>query len=136
MAGNSLGEFARRIKRRAASVVVNHNANVIRLATVIEQTVVVATPVDTGHARANWQVTISEETTTELDEVDKSGAGTIAKAVSVLSGRRDGQTIHVANNVPYIKRLNEGSSAQAPANFVQRAINAAIAAFRGTRVVK
>jgi formaldehyde-activating enzyme involved in methanogenesis len=33
----------------------------------------------------------------------------------------------VSNNVPYINRLNEGHSAQAPAGFVQQAVAKAVA---------
>jgi hypothetical protein len=35
--------------------------------------------------------------------------------------------VYITNNVPYISLLNAGSSAQAPANFVQKAIAAGIA---------
>lgn len=54
---------------------------------------VLATPVDTGQARNGWQI-------------DTTG----------------GQTT-VENRVPYINRLNEGHSKQAPAGFVENVID-------------
>lgn len=128
--------FARRMRERAAAVVHNSNDNVVRLATMIEQAIVTSTPVDTGHARANWQVGLDVEPTEVLNEVDPSGASTISKAVTVLSDRKSEQTIHITNNVPYIKRLNDGWSAQAPANFVELSINSAIQAFRNAKVIR
>lgn len=134
--GSGLKPFADRMRKHAKGVVTNTNTNVIRLAALIHQTLVVATPVDTGRARANWQVGLGVEPTGELTEQDPGGQGTIAKAVSVLSTRKSEQTIHIANNVPYIKRLNEGWSAQAPAAFVEQAIDTAIQGFRTAKVIK
>lgn len=113
----------------------NSNKNIIKLAVLIDQVVTVQTPVDTGHARANWQATIGAETTAELEEVDPSGQGAIAKARAVLETRQPEQTIHITNNVKYVPRLNEGSSSQAPAGFVQAAVNTAVNAFRGMKVL-
>jgi hypothetical protein len=136
VASNDLKAFAARMRKRAKDVVVNSNDNVIKLATVITQVVVVATPVDTGHARANWVATISEEDTQEKNSFDKGGQATIEAARAVIASRKTEQTIHLTNNVKYVPRLNEGWSAQAPAGFVEKAINTAIGAFRGWKIVK
>lgn len=139
----SLSQFAKRMGDRARLVVVDSNKAAIQLGTLIVNTVVMATPVDTGHARANWQVGISQEKTDEVEFTDVNiadeghsahstgvtGQATIDEAVRVLNTKAPGQTIHITNNVPYIKRLNEGWSAQAPAGFVQKAVNASIAAW-------
>jgi len=134
--GNSLPAFANRMRKHAAGVVTNSNTNIIKLVALIHQTLVLATPVDTGRARANWQVGLGVEPADELASEDPGGQGTIAKAVSVLSTRKSEQTIHIANNVPYIQRLNEGWSAQAPAAFVEQAIDTAIQGFRTAKVIK
>lgn len=133
---NNLGAFAFRMRTLARGVEVNSNNNTIRLAATIELLLVMATPVDTGHARANWQVGIEEPPTEELSEEDTSGQATIARAAAVLSTRRSGQAIYIANNVKYLQRLNEGWSAQAPAGFVEKSINAAIQGFRNSKVIK
>lgn len=130
-----LKTFKRRIQKHARNVESNSNKNIIRLAVIIDQVVTVGTPVDTGRARANWQATIGEETFDELDEVDQSGASTMAKAQAVLESRKPEQTIHLTNNVKYVPRLNEGWSAQAPAGFVQEAVNVGINAFKGMKVL-
>lgn len=121
-----LGERIERNARNAA----------VRLASTILQAVVVSTPVDTGHARANWQVGIDFEPTDELAEEDKAGQATISKGKSKLAEKKPGQTIHLSNNVPYINKLNQGWSAQAPSGFIQKAVNQAIQAFRGWKIVK
>lgn len=131
-----LKTFAARMKKRAKEVVVNSNDNVIKLATVITQVVVVATPVDTGHARANWVATISTEDTEEKTATDKGGQATITEAIGVIKTRKSEQVIHLSNNVKYIGKLNDGHSAQAPAGFVERAVSTAISAFRGWKIVK
>lgn len=135
-AGSGMASFAARMRKRARDVEVNANDNVKRLATVLTQVVVTATPVDTGHARANWVASISEETTEEKDRTDRNGQATIDEALGVISGRKSEQTIHLTNNVKYIGRLNDGWSAQAPSGFVQKAIQTAVSAFRGWRIVK
>jgi hypothetical protein len=93
-----------------------------------------STPFRSGQARANWQVTINAPSANfiELPESVKSGvynAGDVADALdhglSVIASFSSGQTLYIANNAPYIVRLNNGSSDQAPAGFVEAAIAAA-----------
>lgn len=93
------------------------------------QDIVPRTPVDTGHARRNWQVNYGAPNGNELPGVDKNGANTVQNGVSkVKAGRTRNAFIPliVENNVPYIGRLNEGSSRQAPAMFVELSIRRAI----------
>jgi hypothetical protein len=66
--------------------------------------IVRATPVDTGRARAGW---------------------TFTPATSAYS------TATIANNVDYVIYLNQGSSQQAPARFVELGMQAAAAPFVG-----
>lgn len=121
-----LKTFARRIRERAQEIEVNTDKITATLATTINQSVVLATPVDTGHARANWQVGIGASPLAERDEEDQGGAETIRRNNGVIQRRKTGQTIYLVNNVEYIVDLNNGSSAQAPANFVALAISAGI----------
>jgi hypothetical protein len=132
---SDLGGFAKKMKAKAKAVSPNLNANIKRLVALIAQTVIIATPVKTGHARANWQVGIEDEPVDELDEEDKSGQSTLNAAKAKVAGRAPGQTIFVTNNVPYIAALNDGSSAQAPAQFVEKAIDTAVRAFGNMKVV-
>ena len=88
--------------------------------------VVEGTPVDEGRARGNWQADINAVPVGEIDTKDKSGEATIAKGAAKIVGAKFGTAVNIVNNVPYIGRLNDGSSKQAPAGFVEAAIDAAV----------
>lgn len=106
-----------------------------KVAKAILENVVYATPHDTGQARANWQVVISEMTPATsplLGETDYDGGPTIAAGTSIIEGtnRVPGQTIWISNALDYIVPLDEGRSTQRAAGFVARAVQA------GSRVAK
>lgn len=90
------------------------------------------TPVDTGWARANWIPQIGAPFSGTAGSREQAEAGQLDTATQqvgiakVATGYRLGPPIFVTNNVPYIERLNEGSSSQAPAAFVQAAIFRAV----------
>lgn len=102
-----------------------------RLALNVTANLVETTPVDTGWARANWvpQIgsprsrTAGTRAAAENGQIDSNpqSNGTLA-----VLGYKLGPAIHISNNVPYIKKLNAGSSTQAPAAFVQSAILRAV----------
>lgn len=89
------------------------------------------TPVDTSKALSNWRVTLDAPATGNIDahyQGEKgstqgaSAAQSIADAKRVLRNKRPGQAIFITNNLPYIRRLNDGYSKQAPSGFVERAV--------------
>ena len=80
--------------------------------------VVQMTPVDTGRARANWQVTQDAPATGEVDATDKSGAGTINIGAGEIAKAQPYTITYIANNLPYIEELEGGSSTQAPAGML------------------
>lgn len=80
--------------------------------------VVLRTPVDTGRARGNWQTAIGPGKTGEVNTEDKGGASTINEGSATIARQRDFQPITLTNNVPYINKLDEGSSKQAPEGMV------------------
>jgi hypothetical protein len=93
------------------------------------QRIVFKTPVDEGRARSNWQPSIGSPATGTIEAPDKSGNATIAKAKAILAIANAGDTIYLSNNLPYIRRLEEGGypdgpktvggfSTQAPAGMV------------------
>ncbi len=84
------------------------------------------TPVDTGHARANWVPSVSTPFTAIVD--GSSSAAHDAGLAEVLAYKlASGATLYLSNNVPYIRRLNNGWSEQAPALFVEACIARALA---------
>lgn len=82
------------------------------------------TPVDTGHARANWVPSIGEPNASEVATGDGAHDSGLAQLVSYKLG--DGPAFE-SNNAPYIQRLNAGSSTQAPALFIEAAVDKAVA---------
>ena len=91
----------------------------IRKATIeLFSSVVKGTPVDTGRARGNWQCTIGSPANNQVEATDKSGAGVITDVVSTVPAK-SGAVVWLTNNVPYIQKLEYGSSKQAPAGMVR-----------------
>lgn len=119
-----------------------------RVSAAIHRSVVLGTPVDKGVARSNWVVTRDVPFSSRIPAYapgSKLGIGETANASAAISqglaaiGRFDARrnrSIHFTNNVPYIVKLNGGSSRQAPALFVQRAIAEGAASIRGVRLLK
>jgi len=90
------------------------------------------TPVDTGWARANWVPRIGEPfrgtagTREQAEQGNVSNSEQGAGIASVLGYTLARGRVFISNNVPYIGRLNAGSSRQAPAGFVEAAITKAV----------
>lgn len=71
------------------------------------------TPVDTGRARAAWQITVGEPSTFIMPEgVYGPPPPPPMPAMSIKD------VVYITNNVPYIEYLEDGSSKQAPAGMV------------------
>jgi len=81
------------------------------------------TPVDLGWARANWIPGAGRSApsapTGSPDNVD---SGAQQQGIAQVLGMAYDSDSYIVNNVPYIERLNEGSSSQAPAGYVDAAI--------------
>lgn len=82
---------------------------------------------DSGHsgrARNNWIVSINSPST-QVDYIgpfEASGRLRIEANRQVIQSNTRGRPAHITNNLNYIQFLNDGGSAQAPANFVQIAL--------------
>jgi len=76
------------------------------------QGVVDGTPVDTGRARGNWQVTNDRPATGETQRTDIGGGETMFAGIAASSSIRPFGVSWVANNVPYIEALEDGHSSQ------------------------
>lgn len=74
-------------------------------------------PVDQGRARASWGMW------TPQDIVEQGSDA--SEADSFYEESNDGMTITQGSNVEYIQELNDGSSTQAPAGFIDNAFKAA-----------
>jgi len=88
--------------------------------------VVLGTPVDTGRARGGWMVELGGAEPSGDGSPDKGGGGAISAGASKIAAAKPFEQISIANNVPYIGRLNDGHSKQAPKEFIQKAIDRVI----------
>lgn len=143
----NLGDFSYRMRFRAQNLEANVDRLVRKVAIAADQAVVSGTPVDTGRARSNWLVEIgSTPAGTRAPyvpgEAGSTGAANTQAAldhaqdtVRGYRGSEHSPEIHITNNLPYIEELNQGSSKQAPENFVEMAIHEAVKAVANTRVV-
>ncbi len=142
----SLDDFAKRIDRIAVRVEGNVQRAVKDCAHAVLRSAVEATPVDTGMACSNW--------TPELDRAFQglfparvpgagstaadNAAGAIEAGAPTIEAFDIGKntSIHITNNAPHIRPLNDGHSKQAPAGFVQIAVMEGLAMVRGAKIVE
>lgn len=66
------------------------------------------TPVDTGRARGNWQLTIAVVPSDQVNRKDTNGTETLSANISKLAGLQPYQVVYITNNVEYINILEEG----------------------------
>lgn len=143
----TMGDFSKKMQKTARATVPTGVDRKVRLVALgIFQQLAFSTPVDTGRARSNWAVALGEPVDLEDEPPFVPGekgstAGqnaqmAIAAAFAAMSDRKPQQEIHIGNNLPYIEALNSGSSAQAPAGFVQDAIDNGVQAARNSKILE
>lgn len=101
----------------------------------IDQTLVVSTPVDTGAARSNWIPSLGFPSDSIVSPRGIADAIGEARTVQATYEREDpdqaARPIYITNNLKYVPRLNQGWSRQAPAGFVQRAVAVGLSVLQG-----
>jgi len=116
-------DMPKRIETAANKVAVSVSA-------FVEAELTMVTPVDTTKALSNWIVSIGVPAYNDIGArvpgyfgytATASRAATLAAAQAALAMKRPGQLVYIGNNAPYIRDLNNGSSKQEPAGFVERA---------------
>lgn len=86
--------------------------------------VILGTPVDTGEARGAWQVTLRDKAQRDTPEGRRAGQALSEGTTKIQSVTgKNIPTVTISNSKPYIEKLNDGSSLQAPAKFVEMVIN-------------
>lgn len=84
---------------------------------------VLKTPVDTGRARGNWQVTLEQPARSIVNKESKTGKESIGEGGARIAQLRDFGVIFITNNLPYIEPLERGHSKQARAGMLGPTIN-------------
>ncbi len=104
--------------------------NVVRgTALVVDQVVIAGTPVLSGRARSGWDVAIGVEPNTIPSDdpvsAEAGAAAALSQGRTAIESYKAGMAgIYISNGLPYIKRLEDGYSAQAPAGMVSQAVAA------------
>lgn len=122
-----LTKFARKVQVAPAKVVK-------KVAFQLFRRIIEKTPVDTGRARASWNIAIGSINSSVAPEGSnqKSPGALASKANTVLAGYgADGRlpVVWISNNLPYIGELENGHSGQAPAGMLKLSIMEEEAAF-------
>lgn len=140
-----LDQFEKRIRFYANKAGEFGDAAVIAASSASLRELADTTPVDTGAAVSNWQVGLGsapssilppfapgeEGSTASSNRIAMLEAG-LAKLAGYKSG--EGKAVHIVNNAKHIGPLNDGHSKQAPANFVEMAVQAGRAAVHNLRI--
>lgn len=127
----TLLDLAKSLERRADKLDEEASDAAVKVALTIVGDLAYKTPVDTSQALSNWQVAIGSPVDNSIPPYypgeqgstqRASAQATIEAVKAALRGKKPGDTIYLSNILPYINRLNDGYSAQAPAGFVERAV--------------
>jgi hypothetical protein len=102
-----LDDFARRVGLSGTTVAK-------RVAFDVFARIVRKTPVDKGRARASWTISVNNADRTVQPDGQASYPVPQVGALNV----QPGDSIWISNNLPYIVKLEEGHSQQAPAGMV------------------
>lgn len=145
----TLAQFSVNIRRRGRQVE-NAGSRVVKtISKRALRSLVRATPVDKGVARSNWRVGLGAAPTAvikayspgrnlgigETSNARAAIAAGDARIDSIKSGSGGLKVaVIISNNVPYIGKLNSGSSKQAAAGFVEIALIEARLAVRNFKV--
>ncbi len=81
--------------------------------------IILASPVDTGRFRMNWQATVDNPATGILIADDPSGSRAISRVTQFVQGSVKWDEFRLTNNLPYAERLEYGWSQQAPQGMVR-----------------
>lgn len=86
--------------------------------------VIERTPVKTGRAKGNWQTDIGQPASGDVERNDTTPKGSISQEMIssltfVTQQAAVGDAVYMVNNLPYIQKLEDGSSQQAPAGMVK-----------------
>jgi hypothetical protein len=91
-----------------------------KLAIAIDRDAVRETPVDSGAARGSWLASVGSPDDKDVKNTSPSVA--IDQAKAAIDSAKVYQLIYIQNTKPYINRLNEGWSQQAPSKYIDSII--------------
>lgn len=128
--GNLL-DLQKRMYAKADEVSSVGNKAKQHVANAIVRYLVNITPVDTSQALSNWQARdgfpVAFPINAYVQGIRGSSQGAsaqqaIEEAAQIIALSKPGEPIYLSNVLPYIKRLDEGSSTQHPGGFVNASV--------------
>ncbi len=137
----SLLDLAKQMDGLAANVGKAASGLSVEVAIAVLTDLVYVTPFDTTNALSNWHVSLNSPSHESilpyfLYARTSSAQEAIKQAIAVLKDKKPRQKIYITNSEPYIRRLNEGYSKQAPAGFAERAVLIGRLKIRNLKLVK
>lgn len=131
---NDLNKLASKVKKLAA--VLDKEASRLAIETAEEALtfLTLRTPVDTSRALSNWQVSIGRARILKKNYIPphfpgvagstqaQSAAQAQALGKNALQSKKPGDKVFLSNVAPYIVKLNQGWSKQAPAGFIEATV--------------
>lgn len=127
-----MAEFARQVVR-------NVEEGAKHTMDVVQETCITFCPVKTGRARNGFKVSdgIPNQSPPQMEgPFDMTGQYRIIENRKVLEANKNPEpNFYLTNTVPYVPKLNEGSSAQAPAGFIEMSFAEGIRAANGIKVL-
>lgn len=134
----SFGQFSKRMAIRAKEIEAGTERTVRQAAVAADTAIVTTTPVETGRAKGNWNVSVgTPDTSVRPDNFDPDGQPTLRRHEGAIARWGLGMSaIFLANGLPYILLLENGSSsAKAPNGMTQYGLDAARAVLKKSRLL-
>ncbi len=130
--------FAANIQVRAVQILRNAGRATAIATRAIGNTLAMDTPVATTLARSNWVASVGSGP--DLSPRGFRSVGDVnSEIASKVANLEADSEVHIANGgqkVPYLGDLNNGTSADAPAGFVNAAVFDGVAAIQGARLLE
>lgn len=137
--GRYSGDFASQMREIAENVKRSCTDGAKYTMDVVQETVIRLCPVDTGRARNGFHVSegAPDQQSPQMEgPFDVTGEYRIVENRKVIESSTDvDPDFYLQNTVPYVPELNAGSSAQAPAGFIEMGFQAGIAAAKKIEVL-
>ena len=127
----TLGDLAREMGQLSRELPQRANAVKQQAALAAADRLITDTPVDTSNAESNWQIGVGGPPIGPIpphflgehgstDQASQNEAKALARA-RILQAK-PGEPVYISNEVPYIIKLDQGSSPQAPLGFTHLAL--------------
>lgn len=119
----SIQSFDKELKAFTKRTDVSMDVSVRKIALALYDGITEKTPVKTGRAKGNWNLSVSSMDRSVDDSATSTPFGRPAKAPGMMKGDGD-KIIWITNSLPYINSLEHGhSERQAPSGMLSLTVN-------------